>query len=75
MCEPECECWEGRPKVSPILEFPGAEKTGRQLSVNVACLGQCLGDGKISHPSLAIQPESVSVLLTSGNRAFLYMRL
>ena len=56
------------PKVGPISEVSRAEEAGPKLSVRKARLGERLGDGRLSCPGWAIQPENVPVLFTRHQR-------
>ena len=59
----ECNCWEDCVKTAPILEVPRAEETGTEPSICETHLGKCLGDGRLSRPGEAVQPENTLVSL------------
>ena len=59
----EGKCWEDGMKAASILEVSRAEETGTEPSICKTHLGECLGDGCLSRPSEAVQPEHTLVLV------------
>jgi len=58
----ERERWEDHLEVTPVLEISRAKETRAKLSIREANLGERLGDGRLSGPCKAIQPEYAVVL-------------
>jgi len=57
----EGESWKYCLEIASVLEISRAEEARTELSICEADLGKCLGDGRLSGPGKAIQPEHTVV--------------
>ena len=51
ICELECECWEDRLNVAPVLEISRAKEAGTKLSLRERDLGERLGERQLPVPA------------------------
>ena len=59
----ESERWKDCLKITPVLKVPRTEEAGTKPSIRKTHLSERLGDGRLSCPSEAIQPEHTLVSL------------
>ena len=62
--ELECEGREDHLEIAAVFEVPRTEEAGPELAVRERRLGERLGDGRLSGPGQAIQPEDTLVSFT-----------
>jgi len=63
ICELKSERWEDPFNVIPVLEVPRAKETCSELPLRERDLGERLGDGRLSGPREAVEPENALALL------------
>ena len=56
--ELEGKGWKDFLKIAAVLEVSRAEEAGPEIPVRKHCLGERLGDGRLSSPGQAVQPEN-----------------
>ena len=49
------------PEIAPVLEIPQTEEARAKLPICKAHLRKCLGDGRLSRSSEAVEPEHVFI--------------
>ena len=61
--ELEGECWKDHAKVASVLEVSRTEEAGTEPFIHKTRLRKCLGDGCLSRPGEAVQPEYALISL------------